>query len=267
MILDDNETNLKIVEKYLSFWSCTSDSATSAYDAFNLLKKSYEENKPYDFVLSDYMMPNIDGFGFAKMVRGNSITKNAVMILLSSMTQLSLKKEFKTAGYQAYLYKPIKLDQLKRTLMHVLFSEEIKEKNTEKNTQKDSQLPPLNILIAEDNLINQKVATTVLKKMGHTVDIANNGLEAVKKFETNQYDVILMDMQMPEMDGLEATRIIREYENEKSLKAIPIISMTANAMKVDMDRSMAAGMNDFISKPFKQEQLLETLIKFAPKRD
>ncbi len=263
LILDDNATNVKILEKYLGFWGCKSDSAYSAYEAFKFLEESYDNHQPYDFVLSDYMMPDIDGFGFSKMVRNNPKTKNAVMILLSSMTQLSLKKEFQTAGFQAYLYKPIRLDQLKRTLMHVLFSEELVEQKEKKTKQNKYKIPPLKILLAEDNLINQKVAITVLEKLGHQVDIAENGLQAVQKFEQNKYHVILMDMQMPEMDGLEATRIIREYENEKTLKAIPIISMTANAMKVDMDRSIEAGMNDFISKPFKQDQLLETLSKFV----
>lgn len=263
LILDDNATNVKILEKYLGFWGCKSDSAYSAYEAFKLLEESYDNHQPYDFILSDYMMPNIDGFGFAKMVRKSPKTKNAVMILLSSMTQLSLKKEFQSAGFQAYLYKPIKLDQLKRTLMHVLFSEDLIEQKEQKTSQERFKIPPLKILLAEDNLINQKVAITVLQKLGHHVDIAENGLQAVQKFEQNKYHIILMDMQMPEMDGLEATRIIREYEKEKELKAIPIISMTANAMKADMDRSMDAGMNDFISKPFKQDQLLETLSKFV----
>lgn len=258
LILDDNETNIQILQKYLSFWGCSSKSATSAYEAFELLKESYERDQAFDFVLSDYMMPEIDGYGFAKMVRSNPKTKNAVMILLSSMTQLSLKKEFKKIGYQAYLYKPIKLDQLKRTLMHVLFSEEL-EKEEGKVKKPSSKMGSINILLAEDNIINQKVALTVLSKLGHQVDVAENGLKAVQLFEQNKYDVILMDMQMPEMDGLEATRIIREYEKEKQLIETPIISMTANAMKADMERSLEAGMNDFISKPFKQEQLIETL--------
>jgi PAS domain S-box-containing protein len=265
LILDDNETNIQILQKYLGFWGCTSASATCAYDAFELLKKSYEDKKPYDFVLSDFMMPDIDGFGFAKMVRNNAQTKNATMILLSSMTQLSLKKEFKKAGFQAYLYKPIKLDQLKRTLMHVLFSEKLEEEKTEQAQALSSDIKPLNILLAEDNMINQKVACTVLKKLGHHTVVAPNGLEAVQLFEKNKYDIILMDMQMPEMDGLEATRIIREYEKEKKLKETPIISMTANAMKADMERSIAAGMNDFISKPFKQDQLIEILTRFSGK--
>ena len=263
LILDDNETNVKILEKYLSFWGCTSKSANCAYDAYELLKKAYENKEEFDFVLTDYMMPDIDGFGFAKMVRNNPLTKNAVLILLSSMTQLSLKKEFKKAGFQALLYKPIKLDQLKRTLLHVLFSEEM-DVEEEKSSQKTSStIKPIDILLAEDNIINQKVAITVLSKMGHKIDIAENGLKAVQLFERNKYDIILMDMQMPEMDGLEATRIIREYEKEKLLKETPIISMTANAMKADMERSLKAGMNDFISKPFKQEQLIETLNRFV----
>jgi len=263
LILDDNDVNISILKKYLEFWGCKSKSATNAYDAFELLKSSYQHGPVFDFVLSDFMMPEIDGFGFAKMVRNNPITKDAIMILLSSMTHLSLKKEFKEAGYQAYMYKPIRLDQLKRTLLHVLFSEDLNEQSEEENNQIKSKLPELKILLAEDNIINQKVAVTVLKKMGHQVDIAENGLIALKKFQSQKYHIILMDIQMPEMGGLEATKLIREYENEKSLEAIPIISMTANAMKADMDKSMEAGMNDFISKPFKQEQLLKILSKFV----
>ena len=263
LILDDNETNIKILQKYLEFWGCQSDTATSAHEAFDLLKKSFLEQNRYDFVLSDYMMPDIDGFSFAKMVRTNPLTQNTRLILLSSMTQLNHKQEFIAAGFQAYLYKPIKLEQLKRTLMQVLFSEEQigPEINTSESKQKITR--ELSILIAEDNLINQKVALTILKKLGHKVDLAENGLQAVEKFELNNYDVILMDMQMPEMNGLEATRIIREYEQEKNLKPTPIISMTANAMQADMEKSLSAGMNDFISKPFKQDQLIETLSKFT----
>ena len=263
LILDDNETNIIILKKYLEFWGCKSKSANNAYEAFEHLKESYENGNAFDFVLSDYMMPDIDGFGFAKMVRSNPITKNAVMILLSSMTHLSLKKEFKQAGYQAYLYKPIKIDQLKRTLLHVLFSEQLVVENEEKQEKLNLELPKLNVLLAEDNIINQKVAVTVLKKMGHQVKVAENGLLALKEFQSGNFDIILMDMQMPQMDGLEATRLIRAYEKEKALKAIPIISMTANAMKADMDKSMDAGMNDFISKPFRQNQLLEIIGKYV----
>lgn len=267
LILDDNETNIRILQKYLSFWGCTSKAATCAYDAFEMLKESYETGKIFDFVLSDYMMPDIDGYGFVKMVRNNPQTRDTVMILLSSMTQLSLKKEFKKAGYQAYLYKPVRLDQLKRTLMHVLFSEESVKEEEKKISKPSSKMRSVEILLAEDNIINQKVALTVLNKMGHHIDVAENGLEAVQLFEKKKYDIILMDVQMPVMNGLEAARIIREYENEKKLKETPIISMTANAMKADMEKSLEAGMNDFISKPFKQEQLIETLTKFAGKAD
>ncbi len=263
LILDDNETNIKILKKYLEYWGCLSDAATSAHEAFDLLKKSCLNQNRYDFVLSDYMMPDIDGFSFAKMVRTNPLTQNTRLILLSSMTHLNHKQEFIAAGFQAYLYKPIKLEQLKRTLMQVLFNEEQLEQTVATNESKQNITRKLSILIAEDNLINQKVAMTILKKLGHQVDLAENGLQAVQKFELNHYDVILMDMQMPEMNGLEATRIIREYEQEKNLKPTPIISMTANAMQADMEKSLSAGMNDFISKPFKQDQLIETLSKLT----
>ncbi|OYT15807.1 MAG: hypothetical protein B7C24_11035 [Bacteroidetes bacterium 4572_77] len=263
LILDDNKTNIQILKKYLQLWGCKSKSATRAHDAYDLLKKSYEENKAFDFVLSDYMMPEVDGFGFAKLVRNNPILKDTPMILLSSMTHLSLKKEFKTAGYQAYLYKPIKIDQLKRTLGHILFSEAPAEEDKEKRQDKPSTLRNMRVLLAEDNIINQKVAATVLRKLGHFVEIAENGLITVEKYQKGKYDLILMDIQMPEMGGLEATRIIREYEQEKSLKPIPIISMTANAMKEDMENSLNAGMDDFISKPFKQEQLIYILNKYV----
>lgn len=263
LILDDNKTNIKILEKYLQFWGCNTDSFTSPYEAFSKLKKSALEGNPYDFVLSDYMMPEMDGFGFARLVRNDEITKNTVMILLSSMTHLSLKKDFELAGFQAYLYKPLKLDQLKRTLLQVLFSErlpEIEKKIVEEQLEK---LPKLRILLAEDIIINQKVASTVLRKMGHEVVIANNGLEAFDYFINENFSAILMDMQMPEMGGIEATQKIRAYEKENKLAAIPIISMTANAMKSDMEKSLEAGMDDFISKPFQQEQLVKILAKFV----
>jgi len=214
LILDDNETNIKILEKYLQFWGCKSDSFTSSYEAFSSLKRAASEGNPYDFVLSDYMMPEMDGFGFARLVRNDEITKNTVMILLSSMTQLSLKKDFELAGFQAYLYKPLKLDQLKRTLLQVLFSErlpEIEKKIAEEQLEK---LPKLRILLAEDNIINQKVASTVLRKMGHEVVIANNGLEAFNYFRDEKFSAILMDMQMPEMGGIEATQKIRAYNEQ-----------------------------------------------------
>jgi len=262
LILDDNETNLQILAKYLEFWGCNSQKATNAYDAYELLKKSYTSGQPFDFVLSDYMMPDIDGFGFAKMVKKNKLIRNTKMILLSSMTHLSVKKEYKEAGFRAYLYKPIKIEQLKRTLMHVLFSEDIHEEKEQKQ-DKNTSNKKLNILLAEDNMINQKVAVTILKKMGHQVQIADNGLIAFDKFQKNNYDIILMDMQMPEMDGLESTRLIRAFEKEKKLQQTPIISMTANAMKADMEKCLNAGMNDFISKPFKQEQLLKIIQKYT----
>jgi CheY-like chemotaxis protein len=259
LVIDDNATNLTILRNQLEQWKLVPTLTSSAARALHLLTGDYK----FDLVITDMQMPDIDGVQLTKVIKEHHPL--LPVILLSSIGDESKKKH--PGLFSAVLNKPVKQQQLSRVLHAALNPE---RKNVAVDEHKSRQVLsedfarkyPLRILVAEDNVINQRLATRVLNKLGyHNIEIAQNGLEAVEKFDTQFYDVILMDVQMPEMDGLEATRMIRLKQYQQPV----IISMTANAMQGDQQECLKAGMDDYISKPVKLETLMDTLEKWASK--
>jgi len=255
LIVDDNATNLTILKSQLEIWKLVVITALSGKEALAILKKDTN----YQLVISDMQMPGMDGIGLAETIKK---TLPAIpIILLSSVGDESRSKY--PHLFNSVLTKPIKQQQLFKLVQAELKQnknavQEVKLKET--MLSKDFALTyPLTILIAEDHPINQKLAMRVLNKLGYKPEIANNGEEAVAMLHEKPYDVILMDMLMPEMDGLEATRIIRS----SSLKQPQIVAMTANAMPEDREACLQAGMNDYISKPVKLDILMDILKKTA----
>ena len=184
--------------------------------------------------------------------------------MLSSISEMISEQKLQDFGFKVRIFKPIKMDQFKEAILKAL-NKEIDEKvQFNEEEVKDENLPPsdIKILLAEDNLINQKVAKVSLQQLGYNLDIAQNGVEAVNLYKKNHYDLILMDIQMPELNGMDATLAIKEYEKKTNIEnQVFIVALTASAMKDDVEKYHSLGMNDVLTKPFYQKDLKEILIK------
>ncbi|MEM9543278.1 MAG: response regulator [Cyanobacteria bacterium P01_E01_bin.42] len=263
LIVDDNATNRKILALQCTNWQMIPIPVNSGREALSLL----QENTDFDLMILDMQMPEMDGLTLARQIRKIPDYQNTFLILLTSIGQLEDRTLKKEAGFSACLTKPIKQSQLFNTLNWILQEDEpevtftkIKGKTHSETTSFDSSLAtqlPLKILVAEDNIVNQKLIVHLLKRLGYRADVVGNGLEAIASLERQFYDVILMDVQMPEMDGFEATReICQRWESEKRPH---IIALTANAMEGDRESCLAMGMNDYVSKPIKIDALVAVL--------
>ncbi|MEI6455758.1 MAG: response regulator [bacterium] len=262
LIVDDHESNRFVFRKYLERWECESEEAENASQALTMMQDKVAINRPYDLVLVDFQMPDMDGIQLARKVVHDTALKKYKMILLSSMTDLLTRKEIIDAGFRGSLSKPVKLDQLKRSIAEVLSRKEKSQDHGSEESKEPDQKPErkLRILLVEDNLINRKVALVTLNKLGQQTDVAENGKVAVDLFEKNHYDLVLMDIYMPEMDGLDATIEIRKREkSDPSRNPVYICAITANSMKEDEVRCYKAGMNNYISKPFHLDELTGVL--------
>ncbi len=270
LFVDDNATNRFILEHYAESWGMHSSSASSGAQALILLDAALGEGQPFDLVVIDQKMPDMDGFELAHAIKDNAKWINLPLILLTSLGYKGEANKAKQAHFSGYLTKPIHQQTLRRSVALVMGLEQ--DSQTEKDqsfitrhtVQEQVIAEKAHILLAEDNLVNQKVAVRMLTKLGYHVDVANNGQEAIEAWEKKPYDVILMDCQMPEIDGFQATKKIREMEGEKddSSAHIPIIAMTANTMDGDRENCLHTGMDDFISKPVKIEFLGQILEKW-----
>ena len=203
--------------------------------------------QPYRLLLLDEQMPGLDGFSVLERMRTMAIPQPAVIIMLTSSDQASSAARCRQEGVQTYLIKPVLPDELFAAVLRKLNPDPARAVAAQPVQGITPAEVPLRILLAEDNLVNQKVAMTILGKMGHSVTLARNGLEAVEQWKNGHFDLVLMDVQLPEMTGIQATMQIRRQEALGS--HIPIVAMTASAMGEDRDRCLAAGMDDFLSKP------------------
>ncbi|HPG38328.1 MAG TPA: PAS domain S-box protein [bacterium] len=261
LIVDDNETNRRILTIMAKNWGMLPRQACSAREALDLLNKGV----PLDLIVLDMQMPEMDGLELAKNIRQIPSMKDIPLIMLTSIGWQEAHFKSEGLNFFSILSKPVKQNQYYNTLLSIFKGKhEPKEKPlTEVNKNSIdpnmSEWLPLNILVAEDNAINQKLIYRILKKMGYEPDIVNNGLEALLAIEKKEYDVVLMDVQMPEMDGIEATKII--------CNKIPpddrpqIIAMTANVMQGDKEKCLEAGMDDYIGKPINVSELTQVLCK------
>ena len=258
LIVDDNKTNRNILESTLDSWNIKHTSAELGAEALDLIHQHESEKQPFDLILLDMMMPEMSGLEVAKQLRSEG--NNTDIIMLTSMTHANIQELSRAAGIAACIHKPIKKSLLLDTIMATLHND--KTDNNENINQKTTQKTLLKkdkILVVEDNKINQKVITGMLKKFGYVSDIANHGEEALAATENNEYCLIFMDCQMPVMDGFLTTENLRT--NEKTKDSI-IIAMTANAMEGDRERCINAGMNDYLSKPISKAALSEMIGKW-----
>ncbi|MDV6034801.1 MAG: response regulator [Phycisphaera sp. RhM] len=264
LVVDDNLTNRRILEEILTNWKMQPETVESGAAALSELERATVDGRPYQLVLLDAMMPTMDGFELAKRIHADPNINRCTLVMISSAARPGDADRCRELGILRYMTKPVVQSELLETLLEV-FGEQAAQ---DRATQSDSGEPAepsagLKILLAEDGLVNQRVAVGLLQMRGHHVTIANNGKEAVDAVRNDRYDVVLMDVQMPEMDGLEATVAIRELEKPNG-RHTPIIAMTAAAMKGDREKCLQVGMDGYISKPIDPEQLSSTLQQISP---
>ncbi|MBW2005416.1 MAG: response regulator, partial [Deltaproteobacteria bacterium] len=263
LIVDDNATNRLIFKEMTSSWGLVPTEAANGKEALAKIKKASDTGQPYRLVLLDLQMPNMDGFEVAKRAKEGPDGVDVEIILLTSVGQKGDAARCKEVGISGYLIKPVKQSELLDAITMALgHPSEQKAPFITRYRIQDARRR-LNILLAEDNIVNQKLATKILEKRGHRVVVASNGKEAIEKLEGERFDLVLMDVQMPEMDGITATQQIRNPQSAIRNRNIPIIAMTAHAMKGDRERCLAAGMDDYVSKPINTEELFKVIEKLA----
>ncbi|TIH12069.1 response regulator [Marinifilum sp. JC120] len=265
LVVDDNPTARIILSEALEAMTFQVGTASTGEDGLLSLEEASKQNKPYDLVLLDWKMPRIDGIETARRIKQNSMLEKLPKVLMvTAHDKDEIKRQAEDAGIKAFLIKPVNQSLLFDTIMEVFGQGiELKPRRHMEDSTHPEGLDMIRgacILLAEDNEINQQIAMELLEKAGMVVDVANNGQEAVAAVAEKQYDLVLMDIQMPVMDGLIATGEIREL-NLPGITELPIVAMTAHAMAGDREKSIDAGMNDHITKPIAPDLLLQTLLK------
>lgn len=255
LVVDDNDTNRLILMEMLKHWEMAPTGVADGPDALAALTASKAHGPDYKIALVDVMLPDMDGFMLAEEIRQHTEFKDLIIITLTSAGQPAGLKRLEELGISHMLNKPVKQSDLLNTIFNVITGTSLDAMSGQLSISKITQ--PRRILLAEDGIVNQQVAVMMLESRGHHVTVANNGIEAVKMFQKESFDLILMDIQMPEMDGLEATWTIRSIEDEDA--HIPIIAMTAHVMKGDREKCLEAGMDNYLSKPIRADLLYEAV--------
>ena len=259
LIVDDNETNRKVLAYQLRSMDCTCEMAESAAEAWSQLEACALRGETFTFALLDMQMPGEHGADLGRRIKADPRFAEIPLLMITSVGRRGDAIEMKEIGFSAYLTKPLKHGALKSALELVLGQRagQVREEIVTRYSVMAGEFRKLRILVVDDNIVNQKVAVKTLERLGYRVDVAANGLEAVEALTQIPYDLVFMDCQMPEMDGFEATRKIRDSEGDD--RHTPIIAMTAGAMDGDREMCLAAGMDDYISKPVDQKQLSRVL--------
>jgi signal transduction histidine kinase/DNA-binding response OmpR family regulator len=275
LVVDDNATNRRILTELLWYWKMKPASAAGGLEALSMLRRASERGDHFALVVTDCHMPDMDGFDLALRIRNSPHLTHSVVMMLTSGERRGDVARCRELGIPIHLTKPVRRAELRAAIALALAGrpaslnlEGIPGAIVGDAAVETEERPPVRsparILIAEDNLVNQRVALRILQKQGHTVVVAGNGLEALRILEQQTFDVILMDVQMPEMGGFEATAAIREREKKTGVR-IPVIAMTAHAMTGDRELCLAAGMDDYLSKPIRARTLLDLVEKYHPK--
>jgi len=253
LIVDDNSTNRQILKHQLGSWGMVYEEAASGPQALELLEAARRRNEPFQIAVLDLMMPEMNGFELARKIKTDPALAHMKLLMLTSFGERGYAATAREVGIAAYLTKPVRQSQLFDCVVKIVSTTASTApvlKHAEKNVKASSNK---RVLLAEDNIINQKVALRQLQKLGYRADAVANGREAIEALGRIPYDLVLMDCQMPEMDGYEATAEIRRREG--AAKHTAIVAMTANALEGDRDKCLCAGMDDYVSKPVKLEDL------------
>lgn len=266
LIIDDNATNRMILTKMLTGLGCRVGTTPRGVEGITILRAAAQTSDPYQAVLLDMQMPEMDGEQTARLIKKDPLIKDVDIVVLTSMGRRGDVSRLEAMGCAAYLSKPIKQQQLYETLLAVLGQKQAKThsvngKIVTRHILREQKRQNIRILLVEDNPINRKLASTLLRKSGYQVDEVENGSQAIEAIESRPYHLVLLDVQMPDMDGFEVTKLIRSLEDSKH--HTPIIAMTAHAMRGDRERCLSAGMDDYISKPLDPQHLFNLVERWA----
>ncbi len=263
LVVDDHRTNLEVCEEMLRRAGASVSGAESAAQAWDLLVAAAGTEQAFDLAVVDYMMPQEDGFSLARRIRAHEQLSRLPMILLTSFGQAGEEEQAQTIGFQGFLTKPLRQGHFEEMVERVLLGEVVhRTMLTRARLGVEPEGPRGRVLVAEDNEVNQKVIVAMLKRLGYGAEVVDDGAQAVAAVSAGGYDLVLMDCQMPVMDGFSATERIREQQAEAA-GATPIVALTANAMEGVRERCLEVGMDDYIAKPMRQERLAEILARWA----
>jgi len=264
LVLDDNPTNRRILEGFVRRMDMEPVSASTGAEAIDTLLSAQAAGDPLDLAILDVHMPVMDGFEVARRIREDERFDDLVLLTITSAGRPGDGALCERLRISSYLLKPITPTELRDAIQLTLArgGETPGEASLVTRHSLREAWGSLRVLLAEDNQVNQRLAVHLLERLGHRVEVARSGVEAVQLFESSTFDLVLMDIQMPEMDGEEATRRIRAIENERGGR-VPIVAMTAHAMKGDRERFLQSGMDEYISKPVSQERLREVVRTFG----
>ena len=269
LVVEDNQTNRRILEGILKRWEMAVSTVESGELALAQLSEAREAGAPYRLVLTDMHMPKMDGFALIERIRERPELATATIMMLTSAGHRGDAARCKELGVSAYLLKPIRQSELREAIARVLGAGKPEGAIAliTRYSLQDARDPgsSLKVLLAEDNLVNQRLAVRLIEKRGHSVVVAGNGLEAVAALKRESFDLVFMDVQMPEMDGIEATMAIRQEEKGNG-EHMPVIALTAHAMKGDREKCLAAGMDGYLTKPIRPQELDEVLEEYVKKR-
>ena len=269
LVVDDNRTNRRILEGMLKRWEMKSTSVEGGEEALGELSAARDAGEPYALILLDMHMPKMDGFELSERIRQRPELSTAIIMMLTSAGHRGDAERCKKVGISAYLLKPIRQSELREAIARLLGAKETKGAIPliTRYSLYDARDPEtvLSVLLAEDNLVNQRLATRMLEKRGHRVVVAANGREALEALAKGSFDLVLMDVQMPEMDGFETTAAIRETEKGTGTH-LPVIALTAHAMKGDREKCLAGGMDGYLAKPIRPRELDDLLESYVARR-
>ena len=273
LVVDDNATNRRILQTYLANWGCRPTEAASSDEALAVMRTAASQGDPFQIALLDYLMPGVDGETLGRKIKADSTLRGVTMVMLTSVGRRGDARRMRDAGFAAYLLKPIKQSQLFDCLRRVTGKSADLGRTPSRtlitrHSISEDRKRRIRILLAEDNIMNQKIALRILNsKFGYRADAVADGAEAIEVLASRDYDLVLMDCQMPELDGYETARAIRDPNSAVRNHDIPIIALTANAMKTDREKCLSAGMNDYITKPIMPQDLADAIERNLPDPD
>jgi CheY-like chemotaxis protein/HPt (histidine-containing phosphotransfer) domain-containing protein len=265
LIVEDNGTTRGVLERHARSWGMDVESAADGEGALALLRDAVDHGRPFTLAVVDMVMPRMNGAALTRAIKADRALAPMPVVMLTLLGREDEIAAARQAGASAYLGKPVRGEEMRHVIVEALFP----TAGSRSGSLAAPKVKPLlagRVLLAEDNPVNQAVAVGMLESLGLTVDVAGNGREAVDRFAASRYDIVLVDCQMPEVDGYAATTEIRRRERDTDLR-VPIVALTANALEGDREICIAAGMDDYLAKPFSRDQLLSTLSRWLPRAD
>ena len=268
LVVNDNTTNRRILEEMLHGWRVQATAVSGGHQALEVMRQAGEKGQPFSLVLLDAMMPVMDGFALAEAIKQQPQLAGATIMMLTSADRQGDVARCRELGVAAHIIKPIKQSDLLNALQQVLGlpAADVREPallSPIEPAPATEAVRSLHVLLAEDNAVNQRLVVRTLEKHGHTVVVASSGKEAMAALDWQTFDLVLMDVQMPEMDGFEATLAIRAHERTTG-RHLPIVAMTAHAMQGDRERCLEVGMDGYIAKPIQAKELLQAIATHVP---